>query len=404
MAKVFINNEVIKETPAPTRGETWLADSRITGFGLRVYRTNRGIRKALGIRVRDSQGKLVRKNFPIDRMWNGQLIREDVKSIEQYQEFERKFMASELVDVEEVREWARSEIQKLKGRKTLEAEDAERYENANRVIRDVTLERGAIAILSNLERMKVSAAYRDRLSKLFFNSISKHLRETKIADFTHVLAGELMDAMELSPSNRRTLQAFVGRVFDISLSYGVRSPGYFDARRAWRRNRDSGTLEETAVLDTVTSQFVELFKRLETESQYREQALCLRLYFSTHSPLTRLMRAKWMEFGVREVSSFFSERKIEVLIWQRSSRLGRHERFHGETIKLIADQYRRVTQTFPHSEYCFPSSYGRTVGHIRSIDHVWTKVLYDMGLAFVTPRETRFAYHETRAYKSSIWL
>ena len=75
MAKVFINNEVIKETPAPTRGETWLADSRITGFGLRVYRTNRGIRKALGIRVRDSQARL-------SRFWPGavhQRLRDDAR-------------------------------------------------------------------------------------------------------------------------------------------------------------------------------------------------------------------------------------------------------------------------------------------------------------------------------------
>src|SRR5438270_13592821 len=61
--RVHLTTEFVKTVLPPERGERWIGDSEISGFGLRLWATRSGEGKAFALRTSLCGGKSVRRSF-----------------------------------------------------------------------------------------------------------------------------------------------------------------------------------------------------------------------------------------------------------------------------------------------------------------------------------------------------
>src|SRR5579859_3174628 len=109
VSRATLTPRLVFEAKAPATGELWIADVKIRGFGLRIWSTSSGGQKAFAIRTSNSDGKIVRKTFDTDAAWQTRFDfansnREDRFGLGEY--------------LEDARDWARDEIDRIKGRLT----------------------------------------------------------------------------------------------------------------------------------------------------------------------------------------------------------------------------------------------------------------------------------------------
>src|SRR5262245_17394385 len=121
----LLTEEFVNAVEPPPRGEKWIADTEVRGFGLRLWRTTTGEGKAFGIRVANADGRVVRRTYT-DRahvgFWFGR--------------YERHLLGKE---TEDAREWARDEIDKAKSRKTRREEYREQRAGFEKAFARLTL-------------------------------------------------------------------------------------------------------------------------------------------------------------------------------------------------------------------------------------------------------------------------
>src|SRR5882757_10676330 len=89
--------KLVFEIECPKAGERWIADTKVSGFGLRLWSTASGGRKAFAIRVSNLDSKKIRRTFDIDTASRTKL---DLA----YSDRDDKFELGEYLD--EAREWA----------------------------------------------------------------------------------------------------------------------------------------------------------------------------------------------------------------------------------------------------------------------------------------------------------
>jgi hypothetical protein len=150
------------------QGERWIADTKIRGFGLRLWSTKSGGQKAFALRVSDQASRKMRRTFDPNKTWQIAFPSEDYK-----------YGLGDFLD--EARKRAQDEIDKIKGRRTQdEIEWAERL-SVGRLIRSMTLERAANALLRGLYANGAAERYRDRLDKLFARYVPEQIKTTPLA-------------------------------------------------------------------------------------------------------------------------------------------------------------------------------------------------------------------------------
>jgi hypothetical protein len=159
------------EATCPDRGERWIADTKIKGFGLRLWSTKSGGEKAFVIRVSNSASKKVRRTFDISRASGTKLGfrllgRQPKYGLGDY--------------LEDAREWAQNEIDKIKGRPTVQDENWSRRREAGKLVLALSLESAAKALLAGLETKNASQRYIDQLYKLFALHIPEKIKSTPL--------------------------------------------------------------------------------------------------------------------------------------------------------------------------------------------------------------------------------
>jgi hypothetical protein len=202
--------KLVFEIECPKTGELWVADTKIRGFGLRLWSTASGGQKAFAIRAANSDGKIIRKTFDTSKAWQTRL---DFS----YTDREDKFGLGEYL--EDARDWARDEIDRIKGRLTGSEQAWIEYRTVGRLVRSLPLGRAGESLLRGLKLGHASQRYVDRLDKLFANKIPKALKETPLAKLKPKQVAKALVSADLSAGNVRTLRSFISQILEHGASF-----------------------------------------------------------------------------------------------------------------------------------------------------------------------------------------
>jgi hypothetical protein len=169
--RVHLTPELVDAALPPERGERWIGDTDIQGFGLRLRATRSGEGKAFAIRTSSSNGITVRRTFdPKDGSEYRYALLLDRRPGEL-----GSYLAS-------ARRWAWSEITRLKGRLSyLEKSESIRVQEAKRKLLS-TVQEVADDLLEDMRRRKLSEPHVIRVDKLLSIHLPATIRNAPLAD------------------------------------------------------------------------------------------------------------------------------------------------------------------------------------------------------------------------------
>jgi hypothetical protein len=352
--KILLTAELVNATTPPLQGERWIADSKVTGFGLRTWKTKRGTGKAFAIRATNPRGKVFRKTF-VPNPWD----RTDLP-LGFY--------------VDQARRWGRDEIRRLNGRLT--SHEVREIKQHNRSLRMLSLTLGDAAdrVTADMKKRKRSEAYILSVQKLFALHIQEPLGAISLADVSPGAVAEILVDRRISSGNIRTLKAFIAQIF----RWAARSHGLL-VRKAdelnevfWRLWEERYDVKHPELRNFKREDLKRIFRKLESEKQFWQQALCIRLFLKFGAPLTRVMSAEWAQIVESTWYPYYPRSRV---LWFEA-----REEIDQEAAAILTYLASRIRRDFGRSVYLFPSKHGRQVAHIRSIDTVWRNTLHDLGL------------------------
>lgn len=385
--RAILTKRIVDEATAPPIGERWISDTKVRGFGLRTWRNRSGqIGKCYCVRVRDLTNRAQRRTFVA---W---------RDLDWY-EFRRLFLnQATLGDLSDhARRWAVDQIDILKGRSTLQEEIEENRAALGDQLGRTTLGRAIDSYLRGRRFESLSQGYLDRLDKLLSRFVPDTVRALPIASVTAEAISGILDSRELSPGNLRVLRPALKDIFNRYRSISWGRNAVTDASSSLARTDTSDWPAPSQRLPNWTEeQFRTLFQWLQCCNESLQQGLCLSLFIRIYGvPMTAAMSAKWDQFYLVKVGSsyFGSGEQQECPMWSWDSRPWKRHVFRSEDMDLFDTlQGSRLDGC----DYLFPSRLGRSVHHIRSVDHVWRSAIAEFGLPYVSPRAFRAHYQALR--------
>ena len=207
MKRIYLTPEIIDTFAEPKTGETWLADSAVPGFGVRIWHRNGKIGKAYAVRAADEYGRFNRIAL---RKWELQDI---AQSSWRFALGEHAPTFGELLP--EARLWARDQIDRLTGRPTLADERRDQWARSAEQAGKITLARAAAGVITTLELGGRSQVYRDRLDKLFSAYVPENLKKKPLVKITLAEIASVLRSPVLSYGNMRALRPFLGKCIDL---------------------------------------------------------------------------------------------------------------------------------------------------------------------------------------------
>jgi hypothetical protein len=394
--RTYLTEQYVDEIELPPRGERWIADSAQSGFGLRVWATTNGIGKAYSVRATSPDGATIRRSVSLwslrRNIWRG------------WEEREAEVTIGKCLPA--ARKWARDQLDQIRGKPTLRDEERSQSARSARWGRNLTLQRAAEAVLMNLNLAGRSIAYRDRLDKLFARHVPHDIQIKRVFRIKSSDIDMILKSPDLKPENLRILRPFLSRCLDICRQVKIRPHtsvlwhGYKDLPDIDDPLDEIGDNDQTAPWRT--DDFHRFLGSMITEDRW-QQGLCLSFYFYTHASLSQMMTARWDEFSDLAYSSRLDSNA--PLMWRREwrhvdGRFNRNQltRRAQAIFAAILDKHESLGLD---SDYLFPSQYGRSAPHIRSIDHVWREGLARAGLRYISPKHMRTLFENKRFYE--IW-
>lgn len=377
--------EFVDAVPPPERGERWIGDTDIRGFGLRLWATRTGAGKAFAIRTSVFNGKDIRLTFDLQGSiaWRLALPGSEPGSLGSY-------LAS-------ARRWARQEIDRLKERvPRSERLRRLRIQKAEQRLLG-TIQEIADDMLKDMRQRKLGNPYIDRLDKLLSLHLPSTVRSAPLAEIAPRDIATALSAANLSPTALHLLRAFIDRIFR---EVAPARPSL------WNFSRDLNDQFHQLQGDRYDTRFPELknlteddyeqiFQRLEAEPIYWQQAICIRLFFKFWTPFYRLMGAEWNDIVDRRW------RPYPPSEWRLNVRYGSRIDDHAAA---LLDRARRLgTEEFGPTPYWFPSKFGRKFGHIRTVDTIWRNTLYDLQSRYYPLREVALNYRHSIFHLRSVW-
>jgi hypothetical protein len=371
--------EFVYLVQTPRRGERWIADTKLRGFGLRLWSTKSGGQKAFAIRISDESGNAVRKTFSVRSGWrtNFELT---------YSGRHNTYGLGEYLD--EAREWARDEIDRLKGRLTVSDENWIRHKVAGNYVKNIALDDAAQALLSGMRADGRAQRYLDRLDKLFSNNVTKKLKRTSLDRVSAKAMANCLVNVKIPAGNIRILRSFVGQIFERAASFHGPLGRFSDElstefRERWEQTYD---VRYPELRRLTKSDFQVLFAKLEADKPNWQSALCIRLFFEFHSPLSRIFSGQWAQMSGDHWYPYWPDEKV---LWYES-----RESINEAGRTLLDRISDRVRRDFGSSRYWFPTRFGRKVQHIRTVDSVWRNTLRSCGMNYYPLREFARSYRE----------
>lgn len=251
----------------PDHGQRWVADTKLNGFGLRLWGNKFGGQKVFAIRVVGRNGKCLRASFKARDSWfhSAALGPAYGSSLGDY--------------LDEARAWARDEIDLLKGRLTLRDlrdvrdEERARWEKAAARMRMLTLEEAARSVLDGMRARRLSEAYVDRVNELF-HRISIDLKQQPLCKIDADAVIESFLGSGMSEGNIRVLRAFIGQIFERASFFDGTLGSYSRdfSKLFWKPCYNHQKIILRDMHDLSEEDFKRVFGRLEQEERRWQQA------------------------------------------------------------------------------------------------------------------------------------
>lgn len=383
--RAILTETFVDEVEPPSKGEQWIADTKIRGFGLRVWRNKDGrCGKAYCVRSIDADGRMRRYTLKLESLFLYKVL------------FRQASFESEKVRlgafIEEARDWARDVLDELKGHRTLAEEEEEQREAYVSSASSRTLERMANVILNGHLVNGASREYVDRLDKLFALNVPDNLKGMPVSQISHEQLVSFLLFKDIPPGNVRLLRPFLRKIFELDRVLSRKGAVFDWALGDAQRFAGTANSLESVLQDWTRDDLEGFFKSLEDEPTYWQQAICLYLYFgSSQAPLDGLMRARWSQ--LIEVDFYWKHypnrgpMKRAIIEFSRKSR--HHMAVTRDQVRVLEKLRKQVRSHFGDNEYLFPSCQTKGERPIRSVEHVWRNILHDHSLPYLSPRQFR---------------
>ncbi|MHC8494890.1 hypothetical protein ACTU44_19520 [Thalassospira sp. SM2505] len=395
--RAILSQSIVDCVRVPQVGEKWIADTKVQGFGLRVWRKADGSEgKAFCVRASDQLGKSHRRTLDVTSRFEWRLA--TWKSSRSTTEK----LPSLGLFVEAARDWARDTVDEIKGRPTLADEEKIQRQAYQSSARKRTVRRLAEVILRGYSVNGASQSYIDRLDKLFFGHVPAKLLDQPVSSLTEQDISMLSNFKVVSPGNLKFLRPFIGRIFELDSRLSNTRNLYYQLRRSATINDEDQNSEQQILANWDDAKISQLFDFLLAEKQYWQQATCLYFYFSfSRAPLSQLMAARWnqfYEFKNRTADSQDSESSGRIA-WCYRDAAWHHESVSIRDLAVLSDIRAASLSNSRDNEYLFPSPFGEKVKHIRSVDHVWIRTLERFQFSYVSPRQFKLMLSESHSYR-----
>lgn len=344
--------ELVDTADCPVRGEKWIADTVVSGFGLRIWKTG----KAFGIRVSDRAGRVVRKTYspeiPRFLLWQnaGQV------------------KLGAFLDL--ARDWARLEISRAKGLapsqeeqdRLDEEEEARRVAESDRIGRRTFLDLASEFVETGPIR-GWSQEYTDRMRSLLHAHVPKPLLSKEIRNIEPGDYESLLTSPDIGDSTAMTLRHLIHQIHRWIHNLGGPPYGMISSG-LWDMGSKRPLFEAEAFARTIGAAEVEvLFETLDMHAKFPAVSLCIKTALLTRVPVSRCMRAEWKHIAEEQ---WYPWLEGERNFWWEYRRAVR-----GNLAEVLSHA-RNLWQG--NSLFLFPSPHSPSE-HIRRVDHVWSGAL-----------------------------
>lgn len=381
----------------------WISDTRIKGFGLRVWRAPSGRCKvAYVIRARDSAGSHRRRTFDPNGALSARRYTWNYfsKNFDNWQEPEPTLGSV----VTEARRWAYDMIQELNDRPTLDQEEATQRAIVTNRVSGYTFARALEVIIQGMRKRGLSEGYCDQLDRLQALFIPDQVLQKLLHEINEDDLFLALSSRELSEANLRTLRPLVRKAIQLAEFYGRRPTVSSYSFRALSNRISDARYGNTARAEN-SERIVGIVDLLHSQHTTWQQAYCMYLYLSSRCPLSRLMCARWDQLFIRnhEANEWFGPDEQHgrfVFVY------GDRARDEIQLTKLQFDLLRRAREhhqkKYDNSPFIFPSP-TKPASAISSVRSFWVRFLEQQNFPYRSPREFKLAYRFTQN-DSPWWL
>lgn len=374
----FLTEEFVSKVQPPEKGEHWIADTGVRGFGLRLWAPNG---KAFAIRTKDKDGKSVRRTF-------------DPHSQSSYSNLYRwrrlKGLGASDLDqssfLELAREWAREELdeqRKINSYQTsfeeAELEHAAMRRRVGNYLRAKQLGELVEQVLSSGHARGWSLEYSDRLRSAF-NAFDPD-NDIRCLHLEQLKDGKLAshyNATPLGTGNTRMVRLLLNVVAEnVSALGGVSMSQAFDfdnlSKPYWHRNYETLSIAPP-------DDFERLYRTLKHADLNWQSILAIEMCLLTPAPISQILAGKWS--NIRDGKWYPESSKI-------LRRLGlRVKKSQERVLKTAITEAKRQGI---NSEYWFPSPHNPE-SPIRNIDRAWRRILQQSDWPKVSLAEMAIAF------------
>jgi hypothetical protein len=333
----------------PNRGERWIADTRLRGFGLRLWRSTGGEGKAFAIRAIDTKGRQIRRTY-------------DGEARNEYWSPHQRRTLGDALD--SARDWAADELCRAMGRPTLREEEDNHRKRISKRLSKLTLDDLVQARFRGMRIRGLTEQYIVTLIAIYERHVPLKLRSTKISKVRPKALTKIFRSLSEKPGLARTLRSFLGQIIDdVGFHSRPLYRAFYFAREAdpslgLRHNYNTKRPVPKKLFDGI-------FESLNRVEKNWLQALFIRLLFEFDAPADRLMKAEWRHIA-----------NNRWYPWLRGERdyWWLHARPVNDTTEVVLRTLRNRSQReFGNSHFLFPSELS-SIGHIRTFRGVWRLV------------------------------
>jgi hypothetical protein len=371
--------QLVFEAKCPNQGERWIADTKIKGFGLRLWSSKSGGEKAFAVRVSDPNSRKIRRTFDVD---NARRTKFEFV----YLGRKNRFGLGEYLN--EAREWARDEIDRIKHRPTIRDENWIARRTTGELVRSLTLQRAANALLLGLEANNASDRYRDQLHKLFSAHIPEGIKQTPLEKLNPKQVARAIVKANAPAGNIRVLRSFLSQIVERGASFDGPLGRFHDKfsnefTKQWESSHD---VRYPELRKFRADKYERIFHALESDETYWQQAFAIRLYFEFHAPLSRIMSGQWKQIHEKYWYPYWPNEKEFWFECRDDIKEGAQ--------RLLAKISSLAERDFNGSNFWFPSRHARSVDHIRTVEHAWQRALHKCNVRYYPLREFSRSFRE----------
>ena len=362
--RAYLDKQLIDSSEPPEKGERWISDTAIKGFGLRVWRNAKGeVGAAYCVRASNPEGKSIRRSLSY---WDCQAFHISLLDPWESWQYRETYNPDETLGdlVAAARIWATDTINGIKRKAPTRAEIAAEIQEEERKHQDAllkrlssyTLEKSSDVIIQGSRARGLSEEYCIRIDTLFHRYVSNKIKNTHTHKITTEDFAEIFRSNDLSKSNMKALRSHLRRCLEISDSNGLRTA-----------TRPSQLIELAAgaIKDRPIGTIFENWSRHDQEmllnwlikhERHWQQSLCLLFYLESSLPLSRLLKTTWKQCGLTltdNIEAISTNNNIVISLGRRW-RLRHSLDAHG--VRALTACQQRNLEAGISKDFLFPSA------------------------------------------------